>query len=1247
MSWTSTWKRLVVRLDHAVDQQAVHRISPGSIVLGLEQRRPRPARRPAAARARPRGSRSRGRSRPSGVWILSLSGRQPAVQRVEVDEPTLAAVLDLEQEAEEARLLVRWRGEGIDRQPGRALDEVPAAPRSSSSLQRGWRSSAPSLDPGLSSQVGGTRLLGVGLVGRVGRRRRRDASTGSASDARTGAARRNGARNGKRVTRQRIAQRASVRPRRAPLARMPGSWQPSEIVIRGAAEHNLKRIDLTLPRNKLIVITGVSGSGKSSLAFDTLYAEGQRRYVESLSAYARQFLEQMEKPDVDSIEGLSPAISIEQKTTLRNPRSTVGTVTEIYDYLRLLFARVGRPHCHSCGKPIASQSVQQIVDAVLELPRGQPDPGPGADRARPQGELPEGAARRGAPGLRPRPGRRRGARSRRGDRARQAEEAHHRDRGRPAGGPAGSQEPADRLGGDRAGRRRRAGRRSTSTASGTCSSRATWPVPSAASRCPSWRRGCSPSTRPTAPVPSATGWACSKTFTPVAADRATSAGRSARRGAAPGATPTGTRCSRPSLFKAYKVDPDTPYAQAAGALQEGPLGRRGQTRVRLPLEGHGASTYEYRKRWEGILALLERRYRETDSRARRQELERLMAVQPCPACGGARLRPESLAVTVGGKNIAEHTRAVRSARPSRSIASSSLTRRERSIAAPILKEIGERLGFLENVGLGYLTLDRAARDAVRRREPAHPPGDPDRLAAHRRALHPRRAVDRPAPARQPPAARHAAARCATWQHGDRRRARRGDDPQRRLRRRPGPGRGRAGRRGRRRGHAGADRAQPRRRSPAPTCPGASRSRCPARGATGNGKAITRGRGARAQPARASTSSFPLGVFTCVTGVSGSGKSTLVNEILYRALARELHGAEAEPGAHERDRAASSTIDKVIDIDQSPIGRTPRSNPATYIGLFTPIRELFALVPEARMRGYKPGRFSLQRQGRALRGLRGRRGDQDRDALPARRLRDLRGLRRPALQPRDAGDPVQGAQHRRRAGDDGGRGAGVLRRRARRSRQAADALRRRAGLRPAGPAGDDAVRRRGAAHQAVQGAVATSDRDARSTSSTSRPPGCTSTTSGSCSRVLEPPGRPGQHGDRHRAQPGRDQDRGLASSTSAPKGATRARSWPRDARAGRQGQGLAHRSPSGKDTAKPNAQAEPRRSEPARKPRQREPISRLSKPTMVALVPVVQGGCSSRGLAARRPPPTPQRPLEATPRNDGHATPRSTSTLNAC
>ena len=448
-----------------------------------------------------------------------------------------------------------------------------------------------------------------------------------------------------------------------------------------------------------------------------------------------------------------------------------------------------------------------------------------------------------------------------------------------------------------------------------------------------------------------------------------------------------------------------------------------------------------------------------------------MALQPCPACDGARLRPESLAVTVGGLNIYEYTQfsAQRGARVDRGARAD----RDRARDRPPGRARDRRAAALPRLGRDRLPVARARRDdALGRRGAADPARDPDRLEPGRRPLHPRRALDRPAPARQREADRDARAAARPRQHGDRRRARRGHDPRRRPRRRPRPRRRRARGRGGRRGHPGGDRAPAGLADrPVPL----RRARDPGPGASAASRAASSSSAAPASTtSRTSTSAFPLGVFTAVTGVSGSGKSTLVNEILYRAVANRLHRARMRPGAHDRIDGIEQ-VDKIINIDQSPIGRTPRSNPATYTGLFDHIRQLFAGTREARARGYKPGRFSLQRQGRALRGLPRRRPDQDRDALPARRLRALRAVPRAPLQPRDARGPLQGQVDRRRARDVGRRGGRVLRADAEDRAPAADAARRRARLHPARPAGDPALRRRGAAGQARDRALQGRDR----------------------------------------------------------------------------------------------------------------------------------------------------------------------------
>jgi len=728
----------------------------------------------------------------------------------------------------------------------------------------------------------------------------------------------------------------------------------SEIVIRGAAEHNLKRIDVRLPRNKLIVVTGVSGSGKSSLAFDTLYAEGQRRYVESLSAYARQFLEQMEKPDVESIEGLSPAISIEQKTTSRNPRSTVGTVTEIYDYLRLLFARVGRPHCPSCGEPIRTQSVQQIVDTVLALPEG----------SRIQVLAPIVRGRKGIYKKELQDAARRGfVRARVDGEIRDLADDIELDkrrkhtveivvdrlvvrdglRGRLTDSVETALDAADGLvvidvGGERD---LLFSRHLACTACGVS-------VPEMAPRTFSFNS-------PYGACPDCDGLGVRKTFTRerlILDD-----GVSIRDGALAWGDANWHQVLESSLFPAFRVDPSTPFGALPAAFRKVLFEGSGEREFEYEWKGKKTS-YKWKKRWEGLLPMLERRYRETDSSGRREELEKLMAVHPCPSCGGARLRPESLAVRIADRSIAEHT-ALSVDATADLYERLVLEPREETIAAPILKEIRERIGFLRNVGLGYLTLDRSAatlsggegqRIRLATQIGSRLTGvlyilDEPSIGLHQRDN--RRLLD------TLEAMRDLGNTVVVVEHDEE--TIRSADWVVDL----GPGAGEHG------GRVVAEGPPSRIERSAGSLTGAYLSGrraipVPARRREGNGQAITVV-GAREHNLRDLTVRFPLGVLTCVTGVSGSGKSTLVNEILHRALARRLHEAEAEPGAHA-DILGVEHVDKVIDIDQSPIGRTPRSNPATYVGLFTPIRELFSRVPEARAKGYKPGRFSFNVRG---------------------------------------------------------------------------------------------------------------------------------------------------------------------------------------------------------------------------------------------------------------------------------------------
>ena len=742
---------------------------------------------------------------------------------------------------------------------------------------------------------------------------------------------------------------------------------PSDaIIVKGAREHNLKNIDVTIPRDKLVVITGVSGSGKSSLAFDTVYAEGQRRYVESLSAYARQFLGRMEKPDVDYIEGLSPAVSIDQKGPSKNPRSTVGTVTEIYDYLRLLFARVGHPHCPNCGREITMQTVQQIVDAVQKLPeksrimilaplirdrKGEYQSvfedlrKSGYARVRVDGEIHE-----------------------------LAEDIGQLDKykkhsieviiDRLVIGQSGDQsriadsvETALKIG---------AGVVLVSIIDGD---ELLFSEHFACVHCGISLGEIAPRTfsfnTPYGACPACTGLGYKQEIDP---DLVLNKELSVLQGAI-----------KPWSSHSWYLWRLEPMARTQGLSLNTPVKDLTEKQLDLLLYGEGGEVHAYRNRFgrmvhhfdgfEGIIPTLERHYRDTESEYSRVKIERYMVNKPCLECEGKRLKPESLSVTIGERNIMDVTAVsvVQALEWVNEIGRSVLSEREKLIAQQILKEIKTRLGFLKDVGLDYLSTDRASMtlsggEAQRIRlatqigsglmgvlyvcdEPTvglHP-ADDYRLIRTMQRL--RDLGNTIVVVEHDEAMMRAADHIIDM----------------------GPGAGE---------HGGwivatgtlSDIMNCKESSTGQYLSGAKHILLPEKRRPGNGEELVI-KGARQNNLKNVDVHIPLGRFICITGVSGSGKSSLVDEILYRKLAQLFYRAKDRAGDCD-EITGIENIDKVINIDQSPIGRTPRSNPATYTGTFTPTRELFATVPEARLRGYKPGRFSFNVRGGRCEACRG-------------------------------------------------------------------------------------------------------------------------------------------------------------------------------------------------------------------------------------------------------------------------------------
>ncbi|MFC2015180.1 excinuclease ABC subunit UvrA [Chloroflexota bacterium] len=730
----------------------------------------------------------------------------------------------------------------------------------------------------------------------------------------------------------------------------------NSIIVKGAREHNLKNIDVTIPRDKLVVITGVSGSGKSSLAFDTIYAEGQRRYVESLSAYARQFLGRMEKPEVDYIEGLSPAISIDQKGPSKNPRSTMGTVTETYDYLRLLFARIGHPHCPNCGREIASQTIQQIVDAIQSIPE-------------------DSRIMIMAPLVRDRKGeyqaifedlRKTGyVRVRVDGEIRELSEEFQLAKNKKHS----IEVVVDRLvvgQSDNQGRIADSVETALKLGAGvvlvyvTDGEELMFSEHFACVYCGISIGEIAPRTfsfnSPHGACPACTGLGFKQEIDP---EMILNKDLSITQGAI-----------RPWQFHTWYLYRVESLAKANNFSLDIPLKELSQEQINLLLYGEGGETRVYRRfgkvrryhdGFEGIIPVMERQYRDTESENSRVSIERYMMLTPCPVCQGKRLKPESLAVTIGSKNIMDISAmsVTESLEWVDTISDSVLSEREKMIAHQVLKEITARLGFLRDVGLDYLSIDRPSAtlsggETQRIRlatqigsglmgvlyicdEPTvglHP-ADGARLIGTLKRL------------------RDLGNTILIVEHDEA--LMRSSDHIIDI----GPGAGEHG------GEIVAtgtinDIMKSKDSITGQYLSNAKQIPIPQQRRNGSGEEIVI-TGARQNNLKDINVRIPLGKFVCVTGVSGSGKSSLINEILHKKLAQILYRSRERPGICD-EITGIEHIDKMVSIDQSPIGRTPRSNPATYTGTFTPIRELFATVPEARVRGYAPGRFSFNVRG---------------------------------------------------------------------------------------------------------------------------------------------------------------------------------------------------------------------------------------------------------------------------------------------